>query len=182
MIFTIESDSSEHTRQIGKAFAKFLDPGDVILLSGELGGGKTTFISGAARGLNISQNISSPSFTLINVYDFVSNNKKLKMAHCDLYRISNVADIIDIGLEDFIYNENTITFIEWAEKIKDNILKNFLEIYFEYYIPSTSNESEANIENQKRKITLVSNSSYWDKKISQYIAAIPSYFQEKDSK
>ncbi len=175
MIFTIESKSSEYTKKIGEEFAKFLDPGDVILLNGELGGGKTTFISGTAKGLNISQSISSPSFTLISVYDFVRDNKKLKMAHCDLYRISNITDIIDIGLEDFIYNENTITFIEWSEKIKDNIFKNFLEIYFEYYIPSNSNESEINIENQRRKITLVSNSNYWDKKISEYVATIPSY-------
>ncbi len=182
MIFTIESNSSEYTKKIGEAFAKFLDPGDVVLLNGELGGGKTTFISGVAKGLNISQSVSSPSFTLINVYDFTRNNKKLKMAHCDLYRISSVIDIVDIGLEDFIYDENTVTFIEWSDKIKNNIFKNFLEICFEYCITSTNNESEINIENQRRKITLASNNDYWDKKISEYVAIIPIYSQEEDSK
>ena len=165
MKLTCISRSSENTIEIGIKLSSLIKKGDVILLSGELGGGKTTFISGIARGLNSKQTVSSPSFTLINIYDCKKDSKPVRIVHCDLYRIDEINDISDIGLEDYIYNENSITLIEWAGKLKEGILKEFLEIKFEYIIDEINNGDFLDNENQKRKITFYSADRYWEEKI-----------------
>ncbi len=163
---TCKSRSAEQTKEIGIKLSSFIDKGDIILLSGELGGGKTTFISGIAQGLNSKQPVSSPSFTLINIYDCKKNKKPVSIVHCDLYRINEISDIAGIGLEDYIYNENYVVLIEWAGKLKEGILKDFLEIKFEYLIDEKQDSDFGNSENQHRKIIFDSRSGYWDRKIN----------------
>lgn len=169
MELSITSKSAEDTRKLGAIFSTFTEGGDVISLSGELGGGKTTFVSGIAAALGSKQPVSSPTFTLINIYDCRKDGRPVSIAHCDLYRIEKISDISDIGLEDYIYDKKYITLIEWAQKIKEEILKDFLEIKFEYVIGKIKNDNTANIsgdnENRLRKITFSSDDKYWNKKI-----------------
>lgn len=165
MKLSLISKSAADTRNLGARFSAAADGGDVISLSGELGGGKTTFVSGVASALKTKQPVSSPSFTLINIYDCYKDGRAINIVHCDLYRINKGSDISDIGLEDYLYNKKYITFIEWAEKLKEGILKTFLEIKFEYIISQTENNNFADNENQIRKISFSANSEYWQKKL-----------------
>ena len=101
--------------ELGKAFAERLKNGDVVSLRGSLGSGKTVFVKGVALALNIKENITSPTFTLVQQY-----NGNMQMNHLDLYRLTSVEDFYNIGGNDFLYPEG-ISLIEWTEVI-DSIL------------------------------------------------------------
>ena len=161
----VVSASPEETRKIGGRFAKLLNPGDIIFLIGELGGGKTTFISGVAEGLKARGNVSSPSFTLINIYDYTKDNIELNLVHCDLYRISGFKDIPDIGIEEYIYDEKSIVFIEWGNFLKEKISKDYLLIKFEYIFNDAGKEGSSETSDQKRKLTFSADNTYWKEKI-----------------
>lgn len=105
--------SENETIAEGKRFAKKLRGGDVVLLYGELGAGKTTFTKGIAQGLGVTQNITSPTFTLMGVY----SGEKYQLCHIDTYRLKNADELRAIGAEDFIGDSKTITIIEWPEEI-----------------------------------------------------------------
>ena len=98
------SASSAETERLGAEFAQRLRPGDVVLVSGELGSGKTTFVRGACRALGVSGRVTSPTFTIGHLYD-----GDVEIAHLDLYRLSEIDPAI---LEDYVTPER-ITFVEW---------------------------------------------------------------------
>ena len=155
MHLEILSKSSQVTTDLGKKFSKILQGGDIIIFFGELGGGKTTFISGLADGLGIKENLSSPSFTIINEY----RAGKLKLVHIDFYRLDGVDEFDNIGLDDHIYDDSAVLCIEWGEKIRQYIKKDYLNISFNYI---TADEESIN----KRIIRFDSSNSYWDKKLN----------------
>jgi len=92
-----------------------LKGGEIIGLSGELGGGKTTFVKGLAKGLGIKETVTSPTFALIKDYG--------KLIHIDLYRLLKKTEIGSLGLSDYLGQKDKICVIEWAEKIKDMLEK-----------------------------------------------------------
>ena len=98
------SDSSAETERLGAELAARLRPGDVVLVSGELGSGKTTFVRGAARALGVTDTVTSPTFTIGQIY-----RGPVEVAHLDLYRLNEVDPSI---VEDYATPER-ITFIEW---------------------------------------------------------------------
>ena len=102
---------------LGEKIASKLTGGDIILLQGELGAGKTTMSKGIAKGLEITDEIVSPTFTLMNVYE------NGKLVHIDTYRLENADGLLEIGVEDYLGQADTITIVEWPEKIK-NLLDN----------------------------------------------------------
>ena len=155
MHLEILSKSSQVTMDLGKKFSKILQGGDIIIFSGELGGGKTTFISGLADGLGIKENLSSPSFTIIKEYDA----GKLKLVHIDFYRLDGVDEFDNIGLDDHVYDDSAVLCIEWGEKIRQYIKKDLLNISFNYI---TTDEESMN----KRIIRFDSSNNYWDKKLN----------------
>lgn len=108
--FSIISNSPEETISIGEKFAKILNPGDLVLLTGELGSGKTTFIKGIAKGLKIKRVAISPTFILVKEYP------EKNFYHIDLYRI-NQKEFMNAGLENYFSDKN-ICAVEWSEKIK----------------------------------------------------------------
>jgi len=116
MIMKVITKSTEETIKLGEKIASQIQGGDIILLQGDLGAGKTTFMKGLAQGLNISENITSPTFTLMNVYPLKSSNTK-QLVHIDTYRLKDEQELIDIGVEDYLGKPNTICVIEWPEKL-----------------------------------------------------------------
>src|SRR5436305_2135610 len=105
------SHSLDQTRRIGGRLAALLAPGDVILLEGPFGAGKTTFTQGIARGLGVTDDyITSPTFTLINEYP-----GRLPLYHVDLYRLDSAAQALDLGLTDYLDSPG-VTVIEWPER------------------------------------------------------------------
>jgi len=109
----VETRSVTETLEFGGRLARELQRGDVIALSGELGAGKTALVKGIARGLGITVDVTSPTFTLIHEYA----GGRLALYHIDLYRIDSVPQALAIGIEDYL-NGPGVTVIEWAERIE----------------------------------------------------------------
>ena len=111
----LESLSLEEFLRFAEEFSKFLRDGDIVLLKGELGAGKTTFVRGLAKGLGIDPSIvRSPTFTLMNVYP-----GKITLYHADLYRLDDPSQIFYVGLEEVIEEGEGILAIEWADLFED---------------------------------------------------------------
>ena len=109
----ITSRSPQETRRIGRELGKLAHPGDVILLVGTLGVGKTCLSQGIAWGLDVTGYIRSPSFVVINEYQ-----GRLPMYQIDLYRLDNIAEVADLGLGDYLYGRG-LCVVEWADKAPD---------------------------------------------------------------
>ena len=106
----VTTESPEETRHLGTGLAKALKGGEVILLCGRLGAGKTCLTQGIAWGLGIQEYVRSPTFVLISEYQ-----GRLTLYHMDLYRLDDVMEIEELGLDDYIYRDG-VSVIEWAEK------------------------------------------------------------------
>ncbi len=107
--------SPEETERAGAELAARLRPGDVVLVSGELGAGKTTFVRGAARALGVTEPVTSPTFVVGLLYDGAAG----QVAHLDLYRLSGLHGE-DPGLLDPYFGPDVITFVEWPERAEDD--------------------------------------------------------------
>ena len=107
------SFSAQETQQIGRELATHLRSGSIIALHGDLGAGKTTLMKGIATGLGVKSDITSPTFTLLNIYQ----GGKYQVVHIDTYRLKDEKELIAIGAEDFLGALDTICIIEWPEKI-----------------------------------------------------------------
>lgn len=127
----ITSNTEKETFALAKKFAKDLRGGEVLALTGNLGAGKTVFTKGLAAGLGVKKNITSPTFVLMKIYPVKIKNIK-KLCHIDAYRLKTYKDLSAIGAEDYINNPNTITVIEWAQKIKNYLTKNIIYVNIKY--------------------------------------------------
>ncbi len=110
----IESLETKDTYELGKSMGKKAQKGDVYLLLGDLGVGKTVFTQGFADGLGIIEPISSPTFTIIQEYE----DGRLPFYHFDVYRIGDIEEMEEIGYEDYFYGEG-VCLIEWANLIEE---------------------------------------------------------------
>ena len=106
----IVSNSAEQTRKIGMKLGKLAASGDIILLVGSLGAGKTCLTQGIAHGLGIHEYTTSPSFVLVREY-----RGKLPLYHIDLYRLDRIEEVTQLGLDDYLYG-NGVCVVEWADK------------------------------------------------------------------
>ena len=106
------------TEEVGFKLAQTLELGSVVLLFGNLGAGKTVFSRGFARGLGITEPVSSPTYTIVQEYDIPDGGR---LYHLDLYRISGVESALAFGVDEFIDDDNAIRLIEWPMRI-DGIL------------------------------------------------------------
>jgi tRNA threonylcarbamoyladenosine biosynthesis protein TsaE len=132
------SRSAEETRALGRWIARTLGPGDVLLLIGELGAGKTTFVQGLAEGLQIDpQRVSSPTFVLIHEHD-----GRLPLYHIDAYRVQSAAELVEVGLEEYFEKPGVIV-IEWGERVRSVAPERAIEIRFEI------------LERDHRRITII---------------------------
>ncbi|MCZ9887999.1 tRNA (adenosine(37)-N6)-threonylcarbamoyltransferase complex ATPase subunit type 1 TsaE [Brachyspira hyodysenteriae] len=110
--------SLDDIEKVAEFFKDILKDGDVVIMEGNLGFGKTTFVRILSRLMESEDIVSSPSFTLINEYDIILNGEESILRHVDLYRLEKEDELDDIGFKDKI-RENGITMIEWGNKFKD---------------------------------------------------------------
>lgn len=129
---TIRSKSSAATKDLAKKIARKLKGGDVLALTGELGGGKTTFVQGLAKGLGITKNITSPSFLILKKYKVAGAGFK-EFYHIDAYRLENSRYLASLGTEEIIADKNSVVAIEWADKVKKLLPTNAIHISFSYF-------------------------------------------------
>ena len=106
--------SPEETAALGARLAEKLGPGAVVAFTGDLGAGKTAFVSGMARGLGIPDRVTSPTFTIVNEYE----GGRLPLFHFDMYRLGSADELFDIGWEDYLARGG-ICAVEWSENVSD---------------------------------------------------------------
>ena len=133
MIFI--SKSEKETFEFAKNLSNKIKPGNIFLLEGNLGVGKSVFIRGAARGLGVIDPMPSPTFTIMNEY-----RGKFPVYHFDFYRINDPIELYEIGIEDYLYS-NGVSFIEWPSKAGD-------------LLPTKSIEVKINFKNSYRKVSI----------------------------
>ncbi len=110
----IETNSARETFALGEKIGKSALPGQIYTLSGDLGVGKTVFTQGVAKGIGISEPVSSPTFTIVQEYE----EGRMPFYHFDVYRIGDIEEMEEIGYDDYFFGEG-ICLIEWAELIQD---------------------------------------------------------------
>lgn len=122
----IETWSENETFQVGKTLGDKAEKGQIYTLTGDLGVGKTVFTKGLAEGLGITEPISSPTFTIVQIYE----SGKLPLYHFDVYRIGDVEEMEEIGYEDYFYGEG-VCLIEWANLIGEILSEGIIPVTIE---------------------------------------------------
>ena len=122
----IESRCEEDTFQLGVKIGREAKPGDVYTIIGDLGAGKTALTKGVAVGLEILESVSSPTFTIVQVYE----GGRLPLYHFDVYRIGDIEEMDEIGYEDYVYGKG-VTLIEWADLIREILPVSYTQIRIE---------------------------------------------------
>jgi tRNA threonylcarbamoyladenosine biosynthesis protein TsaE len=125
MTVRLHTSSSAATKALARVLAEQVRPGDLLLLVGELGAGKTTFAQGFALGLGIEEPVTSPTFTLARTYP-----GRLPMNHVDVYRLERMAEVGDLALAELI-DSNSVTLIEWGDAILAALPQAYLEVRLE---------------------------------------------------
>lgn len=110
----IETHSPEETYKVGYDLGNSAEKGQIFCMSGDLGVGKTVFTQGFAAGLGVEDSVNSPTFTIVQEYE----DGRIPLYHFDVYRISDVSEMDEIGYEEYFYGEG-VCLIEWAEIIED---------------------------------------------------------------
>ena len=106
--------TSDDTTGAGEEFARVLRPGDVVLLSGQLGAGKTTFAQGVARGLGVVERVTSPTFTMVRQHECVNGRGITTLHHADVYRVGTLDEVVDLALGELV-EESAVVLVEWGE-------------------------------------------------------------------
>lgn len=123
---TVETYTAEETFDLGRKIGQQACPGQIYTLVGDLGVGKTVFTQGVACGLGIQEPISSPTFTIIQIYE----EGRMPFYHFDVYRIGDVEEMEEIGYDDYFFGEG-ICLIEWANRIEEILPENVIRITIE---------------------------------------------------
>lgn len=121
-----ETLSEKETYELGEMLGKSAKQGDVFTLEGDLGVGKTVFTKGLAKGLGVKEDVSSPTFTIVQEYE----DGRLPFYHFDVYRIGDIEEMDEIGYEDYIYGDG-VCLIEWANLIEEILPKKRTEVWIE---------------------------------------------------
>lgn len=145
----ILTENPEQTKELAKLLAGEIRGGEIICLSGDLGAGKTTFTQGLLEGLGVEGPYTSPTFALMKEYSISKSEilRDLNIHHIDAYRIEE-NDLINLGWQDFAGKENTVTIVEWAERIENIIPAGSLWMDFKWV---NENEREITISQKKQK-------------------------------
>jgi tRNA threonylcarbamoyladenosine biosynthesis protein TsaE len=133
------SNSADQTREIGARLGRRLRTGDLVLLHGDLGAGKTTLAQGIARGLGVAGPIQSPTFTLVNEYQRridrdsdSSGGEPVRLYHLDLYRLAGDADLDSFGFDDYLAPTDGVSLIEWPERAATRLPDSYLLVRLEH--------------------------------------------------
>ena len=122
MVIEIETETADKTREVGEALASMLQPRDTVVLTGDLGAGKTTLVQGIGRGLGVEDHVASPTFTLVREY-----TGRLDIAHVDVYRLERVQDVLDVALDE-LGGPDRVLLIEWGDAVSDLLPEDRLRV------------------------------------------------------
>jgi len=117
----------EQTKELAATIAALVRPGDIVLLSGDLGAGKTAFVQGFARALGIVEHVTSPTFTIARAYE----GGRLRLHHLDVYRLDHLQEAEDLGLAELV-DDDGVTLIEWGEAVAPVLPADYLAVALAY--------------------------------------------------
>jgi len=137
MNVTLRTRTPAETRRLGERIGRMLQPGDVVLLSGELGAGKTVLAQGLGRGLGVDDAIKSSSFVIMNEYE----GARARLYHADLYRLEDPAQVVELALDELA--ANGVLVVEWPERAMEDLPPEHLLVRLEY---GTGNERVIEVE------------------------------------
>ena len=129
----LRTESPEETQRLGIGLGRLAQPGDLFMLVGELGAGKTCLTQGIAWGLDISGYATSPTFIVINQY-----MGRLPLYHIDIYRLDSIEEVVDLGLDDYLYG-NGVCVVEWADKAMNVLPPEHLLVEINYVSDNVRN-------------------------------------------
>ncbi len=118
------------TEAAGEELAKVLKSGDIVLLSGQLGAGKTTFVKGVARGLGVADRVTSPTFTMVRPHECHNDQGISTLWHADVYRVESLGEVLDLALGELV-EESGVALVEWGELASTLFGRDVLTIQFE---------------------------------------------------
>ena len=124
----IITHSTLETKTLGQVIGQACLGGEVFSLSGNLGAGKTTFLQGLAIGLGVSGRVNSPTFNILKIYKTKKGSPVKFFCHIDAYRLTSTKDLETLGIKEILSAQDTVTAIEWAEKVKQVFPKNTIKI------------------------------------------------------
>jgi tRNA threonylcarbamoyladenosine biosynthesis protein TsaE len=113
----------------GEAFASLLRPGDIVLLSGPLGAGKTTFTQGVGRGLGVHDRVTSPTFTIVRQHECVNDLGIATLHHADVYRVGSLGEVDDLALGELV-EESAVAIVEWGEIASELFGRDVINVSF----------------------------------------------------
>lgn len=146
MRVVLRTATPEETRLVGERLAGLLDAGDVVVLTGELGAGKTTLVQGVGRGLGVAERVTSPTFTLVREY-----SGRLPVVHADVFRLERVGEVIQLGLAEA--GSDAVLLVEWGDAIADELPPDRIRIEL------TSEDPDG--ETEVRRIALTGSGPAW---------------------
>ncbi len=123
-MITMHTNSADETRAVAARIAPILRAGDLLILSGDLGGGKTAFVQGLAAAMGISEPVTSPTYVLAQTYE-----GPLRLHHLDLYRLDSAAEVMDLAVPELLA-DRAVTAIEWGERFLEQLPPEYLQIRF----------------------------------------------------
>ena len=126
MTLVAETTGVAQTRALAASVAEVAGPGDIVLLVGELGAGKTAFAQGFAAGLGVREQVTSPTFTLVRTY-----TGRVRLHHVDVYRLESLQEALDLGLAEML-DEDAVTLVEWGDAVAPVLPRDFLEVRLAY--------------------------------------------------
>lgn len=121
----LRTKSVDDTRALAAELASVVDRGDIVVLAGDLGSGKTAFAQGFARGLGVGARVTSPTFTLVRTYD----EGRLPLVHLDVYRLDHMQELVELGLAELL--EDAVALIEWGDVVEPVLPADLLEVLLE---------------------------------------------------
>lgn len=126
----LRTTSSDETAALAAAVSRHVVSGDLIVLSGDLGAGKTAFVKGFGLALAVTEPITSPTFTLVREYNGELSDRPIKIYHLDVYRLAQIEEALDLGLAELL-DDDAVTLIEWGESILPALPSDYLEVRLE---------------------------------------------------
>ena len=124
-VITATTKSVDDTRALAAEVAALAKPGDLVVLAGDLGTGKTAFAQGFARGLGVGEPVTSPAFVLVRTYE-----GRLPLVHLDVYRLDHMQELVDLGISELL-DEGAVTLVEWGDAVTPALPADFLEVRLE---------------------------------------------------
>lgn len=159
MDLSLRAGTADDMREVGAAIGGLLEADDVVVLTGELGAGKTTLVQGIARGLGAEEHVASPTFTLVREY--VSG--RLPVAHVDVYRLERMQDVVDLALDE-LAGDAAVLLVEWGDAIEALLPADRLRVEL-----TTEDDTEV------RRLTVSTEGSAWDARAGDLARALATW-------